>query len=60
MVLKLVDFLFISVQQHFKGQKRKLCSYFEEIVLACFGKLPVFRNSELRHAATTGQTAELI
>ena len=44
--------LLTSVQQHLKEQKRK-CLCFEETVTS-FGSLPVFRNRELRHAATTG------
>ena len=47
--------LLISVQHHLKEQQRKwLC--FEETVNTCFGSMPVFRNRELRHAATIGQT----
>jgi hypothetical protein len=42
-----------SVQQHLKEQKRK-CLCFEETFNTFFGSQPVFRNRELRHAATTG------
>jgi hypothetical protein len=45
--------LLTCVQQHLKEQTRiYLC--FEETADTCSGSLPLFRNRELRHAATIG------